>query len=86
MAMGLPVVSTPLGAEGLQVETGVNLILAEGAARLAQSVVQLLRTPQLREALGQAARNLVETQFSSESVARQFESICRRAIEERCRK
>jgi glycosyltransferase involved in cell wall biosynthesis len=86
MAMGLPVASTPLGAEGLQVESGVNLMLAEGADRLAESVVQLLRSPQLRRTLGEAARNLVETQFSSESVARQFESICRRAVEEHCRK
>lgn len=84
--MGLPVASTPLGAEGLQVESGVNLMLAEGADRLAESVVQLLRSPQLRRTLGEAARNLVETQFSSESVARQFESICRRAVEEHCRK
>jgi glycosyltransferase involved in cell wall biosynthesis len=85
MAMGLPVVSTSLGAEGLQVRSGDHLLLADGAEKLAEEVVRLLRSPELRVRLGAAARNLVETQFSSESVARQFESVCRRAVEECCR-
>jgi glycosyltransferase involved in cell wall biosynthesis len=85
MAMGLPVVSTSLGAEGLQVRSGDHLLLADGAEKVAEEVVRLLRSPELRVRLGAAARNLVETQFSSESVARQFESVCRRAVEECCR-
>lgn len=84
MAMGLPVVSTPLGAEGLQVQSGEHLLLAEGAEKVAEAVVRLLRSEALRMALGRAARNLVVTRFSSESVARQFEAVCQRAVEE-CR-
>jgi glycosyltransferase involved in cell wall biosynthesis len=84
MAMGLPVVSTPLGAEGLQVQSGEHLLLAEGAEKVAEAVVRLLRSEELRMALGRAARNLVVTRFSSESVARQFEAVCQRAVEE-CR-
>jgi glycosyltransferase involved in cell wall biosynthesis len=84
MAMGLPVVSTPLGAEGLQVRSEEHLLLAEGAEQVAQAVLRLLRSPELRVALGRAARNLVTTSFSSESVARQFEAVCQRAVEE-CR-
>ncbi|MFN7806417.1 MAG: glycosyltransferase [Planctomycetaceae bacterium] len=84
MAMGLPVDSTPLGAEGLQVQSGEHLLLAEGAEKVAEAVVRLLRSEELRMALGRAARNLVVTRFSSESVARQFEAVCQRAVEE-CR-
>lgn len=85
MAMGLPVVSTTLGAEGLQVENGVDVVLADEARSLAEALVDLLRSPAKRAAIGGSARRLVEREFSAESVARQFESICRRAVEEQAR-
>ena len=83
--MGLPVVSTTLGAEGLQVENGVDVVLADEARSLAEALVDLLRSPAKRAAIGGSARRLVEREFSAESVARQFESICRRAVEETAR-
>ncbi|MCB0193562.1 MAG: glycosyltransferase [Anaerolineae bacterium] len=42
-----PVVSTRLGAAGLQVESGENIILADSARLLAQEVVYLLNNPQV---------------------------------------
>jgi len=85
MAMGLPVVSTTLGAEGLQVQNGVDVVVADESRALATAVVDLLNSPGKRAAIGGAARRLVEREFSAESVARQFESICRRAVEEHAR-
>lgn len=79
MAMGKPVVSTTLGAEGLAVESGNNIALADGPAALAEAVTQLLQNPPARHQMGLAARRLVEEKFSAESVARQFEQICLRA-------
>ncbi len=41
----VPVVSTRLGAEGLEVEDGVHLLLADGPEDFAAATVRLLRDP-----------------------------------------
>ncbi|MER3514494.1 MAG: glycosyl transferase family 1, partial [Chloroflexota bacterium] len=56
MAMGAAIVSTRLGAEGLPVESGRHLLLADTSADFAQAVTALLDAPAQRQALGRAAR------------------------------
>ena len=75
MAMGKAVVSTPLGAEGLPVQHGENIILAEDPADFARQVVALLRDPQRRAQMGQAARQLVEQNYGWPAVAACFDGI-----------
>jgi glycosyltransferase involved in cell wall biosynthesis len=75
MAMGKAVVSTTLGAEGLPVRHGENIILADDPADFARRVVDLLRDPPHRQRLGQAARQLVEESYGWPAVAAYFESI-----------
>lgn len=81
MAMGTPVVSTTLGAEGLPVESGRHLLLADDPVQFAEAVVTLLANPDMRRALADRARALVVERFSAETVAHQFEAICQEAIE-----
>ncbi|MSR75712.1 MAG: glycosyltransferase [Planctomycetes bacterium] len=59
-AVGRPVVSTRVGAAGLPVQQGRNLLLAESPAELAASAVQILRDVALRESLVRAARQVAE--------------------------
>ncbi|MCY2965566.1 MAG: glycosyltransferase [Planctomycetota bacterium] len=80
MAMGKPVVSTTLGAEGLDVQPDRDIVLADDAERLSQRIIELLKAPALREEIGTSARNLVEEKFSAEAVARQFERICEETV------
>jgi sugar transferase (PEP-CTERM/EpsH1 system associated) len=75
MAMGKAVVSTTMGAEGLPVRHGENIILADDPGDFARQVVQLLRDPQRREQLGRAARQLVEEHYGWPSVAAHFDQI-----------
>jgi len=75
MAMGKAVVSTSLGAEGLPVRHGENIILADDPADFAQQVVDLLRDPPRRQLLGHAARKLVEESYGWPAVAAHFDSI-----------
>jgi len=64
----LPVVSTTLGAEGLPVENGRNILLADGTDRFTEAVSDLLESAQLRQELGCAGRHLLEDQFTWEKV------------------
>jgi polysaccharide biosynthesis protein PslH len=63
MAMGMAVVSTTIGAEGLPVEHGKNILLADTPASFAEATVTLLRQPAARHHIGDAARALVERRY-----------------------
>jgi glycosyltransferase involved in cell wall biosynthesis len=73
LSMAKPVVSTTIGAEGLPLAPGEHVLLADEPDAFAQAVVELLRDPQRRQALGAAGRRLVEAEYGWASVARAFE-------------
>ncbi|HXJ89398.1 MAG TPA: glycosyltransferase family 4 protein [Candidatus Binatia bacterium] len=75
MAMARAVVSTAVGAEGLPVQTGQNILLADTPADFATSVVSLLRDSSLRRRLGTAARRLVLENYSWCKVAESFSGV-----------
>jgi glycosyltransferase involved in cell wall biosynthesis len=71
MAMAKPVVSTPQGAEGLEITHARELLLAETPAAFADELVRVLEDQPLAQRLGQAARKLVEARYGwGASVAR----------------
>jgi glycosyltransferase involved in cell wall biosynthesis len=63
MAAGVPVVSTKLGAEGLDVSDGENILLAESSAQLANGIVRLIETADLRARLIAGGHALVQARY-----------------------
>jgi glycosyltransferase involved in cell wall biosynthesis len=59
MAAGQAVVSTSIGALGLDVQDGVELRLADTAGDFAQAIIDLLEHPERRKALGTAGAHYV---------------------------
>ena len=59
-ACGVPVVSTPVGAEGLDLEPGAEIAIATDAASFAQEVSRLLADPEAGRRQAEAARRRVE--------------------------
>jgi len=76
MAMGKPVVSTSIGAEGLKVVDQEHILLADTAEEFAAAVNRLLASRETGQRIGRAARALVCEKFAAEPVARQFNAIC----------
>jgi glycosyltransferase involved in cell wall biosynthesis len=71
MAMGKAVVSTTIGAEGIDVRSGLDIMLADKPEEFAIQVGRLLEDEALRRTMGAAARALIERRYSWEwSVAR----------------
>jgi len=60
MAMGLPVVSTSVGAEGLQLRDGQDILLADDPISFADATLRLLTDPALRQSLAQNARQAAQ--------------------------
>lgn len=63
MALGTPVVSTSKGAEGLDVEAGKHLLIADTPSEFAVQTVRLLREPQLRQSLAMQAAHLIKEKY-----------------------
>lgn len=68
MAAGVPVVSTPLGVEGLGLRDGEHVLLGDRPAEIATHVIDLARDQALRARLVRAAFDLVARQHSAEAV------------------
>jgi glycosyltransferase involved in cell wall biosynthesis len=60
MALGVPVVSTSIGAQGLSVESGTQMIIADDPEGFADGIIQLLLNPAASQEITQQARAYVE--------------------------
>jgi polysaccharide biosynthesis protein PslH len=63
-AMGKPIVSTTLGAEGLEFVDGSEIVIADQPQAFAHAVAGLLSDPARRRSLGRAGRRRVEQHYS----------------------
>jgi glycosyltransferase involved in cell wall biosynthesis len=75
LAMRKAVVSTSLGAEGIDVRHGEHLLIADDAAQFAEQVVRVLEDTQLASSLGERGRELAEQKLSWESAGARLESF-----------
>ena len=73
MAAKTPVVSTAIGAEGLEVHDGQNIAIADEPADFADRTLALLDSEPERGRLAAAACEMVRTKYSWDAVARRFE-------------
>jgi glycosyltransferase involved in cell wall biosynthesis len=74
MAMGKAVVSTPIGAEGLDVRDRHDIILSERPGDFADHIIRLLRDEPARERLGKAAMQTAN-KYGWPAVADRFAKI-----------
>lgn len=82
-AAGIPVVSTPIGAEGLEVADGRHLLIAEGQADFAAKIELLLQDQGKGCQLAAAARQLMETRYSWAAIAERLEETYRQVLAEK---
>jgi glycosyltransferase involved in cell wall biosynthesis len=76
MAMGLPIVTTTLGGEGLNVVAGKHLLVADTPEDFASATLSLLNQESLRRQLGAEGRKLVEEKYSWQAAGRHLEEAC----------
>ena len=73
MASGKAIVSTPVGAEGLPVKNGENIVLAESPQEFAKAVVSLIRNRATRRQFEMNARAVAESGLSWRAAAERLE-------------
>ncbi|MEM7130724.1 MAG: glycosyltransferase [Chloroflexota bacterium] len=63
MSMQKPIVSTTVGAEGIDVQSGQNIVLADEPNEFAQAAVELLHNAEKRAGLASAGNQLATTRY-----------------------
>ncbi len=76
MAMEKAVVSTSIGAEGLPVEDGKNIILADDPGNFGKNVAELLKNHRKRKEISKNSMIFVIENFAWKHVAEKFSNIC----------
>jgi polysaccharide biosynthesis protein PslH len=74
-AYGCPVVSTGIGLAGIDARAGEHALVADGAEAFAAACVRLMDEPGLADRLAAAARDLVESRYSTAAVAAMLEAL-----------
>jgi polysaccharide biosynthesis protein PslH len=74
-AVGRPVVMTPLASNGLEPTASLASLVAKSPGRQADLIVDLLREPALREALGEESLQLAKDRFAWAGIAGQLSDI-----------
>jgi glycosyltransferase involved in cell wall biosynthesis len=75
LAAGLPVVTTPIGAEGLEAVDGREMMIAERPADLAARIVRVLREDDLWRELSRAGQEVAARLFSPDIMRQQLEEL-----------
>ena len=83
MAAGRAVVSTSVGAEGLDVRAGQDLILADSPAEFSEAVVRLLRNGEERRRMGKLAV-ATASKYAWPGIGEKFGEVLRQVVEKRC--
>lgn len=82
MAMGLPVVSTSLGSEGLSLIDGRHILIRDDAESFADAVLQVISDNMLSNTLRINGRRLVENRYDWELIFRCLDQELLHLVEE----
>jgi glycosyltransferase involved in cell wall biosynthesis len=86
MAMGLPVVSTAIGAEGLPLENNATILLRDNPEAFADGILDVLTGHGSTTDIGRAGQLLVRESFGWQGVAAAFMAQCSAAVARRARR
>ena len=68
MAMGRTVITTMVGAEGIQYSEYENIIIADSPAKMVEVICKIIKEPQEAERIGKNARKLVEDIYDNRKI------------------
>jgi glycosyltransferase involved in cell wall biosynthesis len=71
----IPVVTTPIAADGIGATSGEQLLVADSDDGIAEHVVRLLCDPQYAARLAQQARSFVMCEFSWPAILPRYDAI-----------
>ena len=80
MALGRPVISTNIGCEGLDVNNGENILIADKPKEFAEKTLELLSDRTLYQSLVINARRMVENRYDWDILASRLLKIIEEVV------
>lgn len=75
MITGTPVVATTLAAEGLDLQSGEDVLIADSVEELADATIKLLKDKKLQHRLGAAGQKIVRRGYSWDIIAKELDKV-----------
>ncbi len=75
MAAGQAIVSTTMGSEGIDIEDGKHILIADSPQEFARAVLKLFENPELQSELGNNAREFVLNNYTIESAGKTLSAV-----------
>ena len=85
LAQGLPIVTTTIGYEGIAVESGRHLLIADTPEAFAEATLRLLENKSLAEELGYNGRRLIQATYDYRTACSPIEPLYQKAVTSRIR-
>lgn len=83
MAAAKPIVSTTVGAEGINCTSGKDILLADSPEEFSDAVSELLKNKEKAVRMGAEARKLIEKAYNNDKIAARLEEFYRKIITEK---
>ena len=72
MAMGKTIISTTIGAEGINCTHNLNILIANTSSEFIHEINRCLSNPDFCKKIGENAIKLIETEYSNDSISKNF--------------
>jgi glycosyltransferase involved in cell wall biosynthesis len=80
MAMGVPVITTADGIDGIPLQHGREVFVESSAAGFSERLIELLQNPMLREAMGTKGRAFIRLHYSSAAAASRLSHVMEASV------
>lgn len=80
MITGTPVIATTLAAEGLDLKSGRDVLIADSSKGLAEATVMLLKDQSLQKKLSTYGQKMVRMQYSWDTIAKDLDKVYKEFI------
>ncbi|PLX02280.1 MAG: hypothetical protein C0595_11255 [Marinilabiliales bacterium] len=80
MALARAVISTTIGAEGINITNGENIIIADNKDDFFEAIKFMFAEPAKVEELGRKARLLIEEEHNTEKIISKLEAFYRQIL------
>jgi glycosyltransferase involved in cell wall biosynthesis len=75
MASGIPIVTTPMAAQGIAVEDHKDMFITDDSQNFAQAVLKLLNSPQIRNQFIKNCRAIINCYYSKDVVHQKIANV-----------
>ncbi len=75
LALGVPVVATSMGTEGLDLTNGKEILIADGPHTFARHVVRVMKEPAYRDSLGKEGMAIIRQLYNWDAIVQALETI-----------